>query len=166
MTVIETDRLTLRHLTPDDAPFMLRQLNEPSFHQFIGDRGVRTLEQARDYLVKGAIASYQQNGFGLNAVVLKASGATIGIAGLIRRPGLDDVDIGYALLPAYWGQGYAFEATQAVLRHGRETLGIQRIIAIVSPGNTASIRLLQKLGLRFERMIRMAEGEEEIELHA
>jgi [ribosomal protein S5]-alanine N-acetyltransferase len=147
MTVIETARLRLEQFQPDDAEFILQLVNEPAWLAFIGDKGVRNLDDARTYLANGPIAMYARCGFGLYRVDLKASGAAIGMCGLIRRDTLPDVDIGYALLPGHWGQGYAEEAARATLQHARDTLRLPRLLAIVSPDNARSIRLLEKLGL-------------------
>jgi RimJ/RimL family protein N-acetyltransferase len=153
MTVLETARLRLRHLTPEDAPFILGLLNEPSWLRFIGDRGVRTLEDAHRYIENGPMAMYARHGFGLYLMALKDGGVPIGLCGLLRRAGLDDVDIGFALLPAYWSHGYAFEAAAAVLAHARDVLGLPRVVAITTPDNEASARLLEKLGFGLERTI-------------
>ncbi len=161
-TVIETDRLILRRLTTDDAPFILELLNEPAFLRFIGDKGVRTLEEARDYLLKGPIASYQQHGFGMYLTQLKAGGAAIGMCGLLQRENLADPDIGFAFLSAHRRSGYGSESAAAVLAHGRRDFGMERIVAVVSPDNEGSIKLLEKLGLGFESKVRMSEDEDEI----
>lgn len=153
MTVLETARLCLRHLTPEDAPFILGLLNEPSWLRFIGDRGVRTLDDARRYIENGPMAMYARHGFGLYLTALKDEDVPIGLCGLLRRAGLDDVDIGFALLPAYWSHGYAFEAAAAVLAHARDVLGLPRVVAITTPDNAASARLLEKLGFCLERTI-------------
>ena len=153
MKILETERLSLRQLRVDDAPFMLGLLNEPSFVQNIGDRGVRTLEGAREYILHGAVASYAQHGYGLYLVELKATAVPIGICGLVKRPYLADADVGFAFLPLYWAQGYALEAAAAVMDYARITLGIERVVAIVSPDNHASCRLLRKIGLEFEAMV-------------
>jgi len=163
---LETERLRLRELTAEDAPFMLALLNDPDFIRYIADRGVRTEEQAREYIAKGPAASYAANGFGLLRVGLKGDETPIGVCGLIKREGLDDPDVGYAFLPAYRAQGYAHEAARAVLAHGREALGLKRIVAIVSSDNERSIRLLEKLGMRFERMVTLPGDDEEIKLYA
>ena len=126
MQVLETPRLVLRWVTTDDAPFIHELLNEPSFIQFIGDKGVRTLDDARNYILTGPVASYQRFGFGLYLVLLKETGAPIGMCGLLKRDTLPDVDVGYALRPAFWLQGYAYEAALAVLAHGREAFGETR----------------------------------------
>lgn len=164
MIVLETERLTLRHLCEDDAAFILALLNEPSFLQFIGDKGVRTLEDARIYILKGPVDMYSRLGFGLYMTELKDGNIPLGMCGLIKRDALEDVDIGFAFLPEFWGKGYAYEASAAVLDHGKEALGLKRIVAITSPDNQASGRLLEKLGLRFEQMICLSEGAEEVRL--
>lgn len=164
MYVLETARLGLRELSVHDHEFILRLLNEPSFLQFIGDRGVRTPDDARRYLVNGPVASYERHGFGLYLVELKQGGIPIGMCGLIKRESLADVDVGFAFLPEFWAKGYAFESTSAVMAHARSALGLGRIVAIVSPDNAGSIRVLEKLGFVFERMIRMSENEPEIKL--
>ncbi len=158
MTILETERLQLRRLELGDAEFILRLLNDPSFHRFIGDKGVRTLADAREYLATGPIASYERHGFGLYLVTLSASAAPIGICGLVRREGLADVDVGFAFLPAHWSRGYASEAAGAVLAYGHERLRLGRIVAITAAENRASIAVLEKIGLKFERMITLTEG--------
>lgn len=165
-TRLETARLTICHLSLDDAPFILDLLNQPSFLQYIGDRGVRTLEDARNYIRKGPISSYERFGFGLFLVKLKDGDVPAGICGLLKRDTLPDVDIGFAFLPQFWSQGYAYESAAAVMAHGKDTLGLKRIVAITQPDNAGSIKLLEKLGLRFERMIRLAEDDVELKLFA
>ena len=152
MRVLETERLRLRPFTTDDAPFVLTLLNEPSFLRFIGDKNVRTIEDARRYLLTGPIASYQQNDFGLLLVELKDAHTPIGMCGLIKREELPEPDIGFAFIPDYWGQGFAFEAATAVMNDARERLNRTQILAIVNPDNDASIKLLERLGLRFEHV--------------
>jgi [ribosomal protein S5]-alanine N-acetyltransferase len=151
--ILETERLIIRHLTADDAPFILELVNMPSFIQNIADRGVRTLDDAVAYIVNGPITSYEKNGFGLWAVVLKETGEPIGMCGLIKRDTLEDVDIGYALLEKTWGKGYAHEAAAAVINYGRTVIGLKRIVAITAPDNVDSIRVLEKIGLRFDKFI-------------
>jgi len=162
--VLETDRLVLRWLEEADAPFILELLNEPSFLQFIGDRGVRSLEDALGYIHDGPRASYKEHGFGLNLVEHKEEKRPIGMCGLLRREGLKDPDIGFAFLSRYWGRGYAFEAAGAALAHGRASFGLGRIVAITAPDNEASVRLLEKLGLSFETMVRLADDEPAVKL--
>jgi RimJ/RimL family protein N-acetyltransferase len=157
---LTTARLTLRHLRGEDAPFLVELLNDPDFLRFIGDRGVRSEDDAVRYLESGPRASYVSRGFGLYAVVETATGTAAGICGLLRREALDDVDVGFAFLPRFRGLGYAREAAEAVLREGAERFGLRRIVAIVSPANVVSARLLERLGFSFERMIRLGEGDE------
>ena len=166
MTIIETERLILRKLTVDDAAFMLELLNQPSFIQFIGDRGVRTLDDARQFILTRYIAAYERLGFGMYLTLLKEDLVPIGICGLIRRNELDDVDIGYAFLPQYWSKGYAFESASAVLAYARNTLGIKRILGITTADNKGSIRVLEKAGLKFERMVKLSGDDEELKLFA
>ena len=166
MKVLETDRLNLRRLSPDDAEFILELLNDPSFLRFIGDKGVRTLDDARNYILNGPVDMYNRLGFGLYLTELKKSGAPIGICGLIKRDGLEDVDIGFAFLPKFRARGYAYESAAAVMDYGKHVLGLKRIVAITSPDNYASGGLLEKLGLRFERMIRLSKGASEVRLYA
>jgi len=155
LTVIETERLALRELGADDAAFILGLLNEPSFLRYIGNKGVRTLDDARRYIADGPADSYRRNGFGLYRVELKETGVPIGICGLVKRDSLPDPDIGFAFLESHWSKGYALESASAVMAHGRETLGLARILAITDPANTRSVRLLEKIGLRFERLARL-----------
>ncbi len=152
MLVLETERLVLRPFTMDDAPFILTLLNEPSFLRYIGDKKVRTLEDARQYLLNGPIASYERNGFGLCLVELKDSQTAIGMCGLLKREELPDPDIGFAFLPDFWNKGFAFEVAAAVMNDARARLKLKRILAIVNPDNYASIKLLERLGLKFEDM--------------
>lgn len=164
--VLQTGRLLVRHMTLDDAPFMLELLNGEAWLRFIGDRGVRTLEDARRYILDGPVEMVRRLGFGFYVVVLKENGCPIGICGLAKRDFLDDVDIGYGFAPAYWGQGYAWEAASAVLAYAQRELGLARIVATVRAGNGASIALLNKLGLRFERMIAHPDGTRDLQLFA
>ncbi|MBD0370532.1 MAG: GNAT family N-acetyltransferase [Pyrinomonadaceae bacterium] len=164
MKIIETDRLILRHLSVEDAEFMLRLLNEPSWLRFIGDKGIRTLEAARDYILKGPVEMYSRLGFGLYLVELKEENLSIGICGLIKRDSLEDVDIGFAFLPEYWGKGYAYEAASAVIDYGVNALGLKRIVAITSIDNDSSAKLLAKLGLRFEKLVKLSDDSEAVKL--
>jgi RimJ/RimL family protein N-acetyltransferase len=166
MVVIETDRLVLRRLAEEDASFILRLLNEPSFLQQVGDRGVRNVADAQQYILSGPMASYDRHGFGLFLVELKESGAPIGICGLLKRDVLDDVDLGFAFVPESWFKGYGFESASAVLAYARDTLHLKRVVAITSQENVASINLLVKLGFYFERMVLMPGDKAEVRLFA
>lgn len=162
---LETPRLILRRLDFDDAPFVVALLNEPSFIANIGDRGVRSIDDAHRYLREGPMAMYEKHGFGLWHTARKSDGVPVGMCGLLQRDILPDVDIGYAFLPAHWGQGLAFEAADATLRHGARKFGLKRIIGVVSEGNAGSIRVLEKLGMSFERMYPMHADEPEVRLY-
>ena len=164
--VLETERLTLRKLTPGDAPFILELLNDPSFLRYIGDKGVRTRADAVGYITAGPIASYEQHGFGLFLVELKVRREPIGICGLLKRDWLEDVDVGFAFLPRFWSQGYAHEAASAVLEFGRATWRLPRILAITSRDNAASIALLTKVGFRLDRIERWPDERSEVNVFA
>jgi RimJ/RimL family protein N-acetyltransferase len=166
VTILETERLLLRQFTTDDAQFIFELLNEPSWIQNIGDRNIRTMEDAPAYIVNGPRASYEKNGFGLWLIVLKETGESIGMCGLIRRDNLEDVDIGYALLPKFWSKGYAVEAARAVKDYAKNVIGLKRLVAIVDPANEGSIRVLEKLGLSYERTVRLSADDIDLKLFA
>jgi RimJ/RimL family protein N-acetyltransferase len=166
MKVLETDRLSLRWLSNDDAAFILTLLNEPSWLQFIGDKNVHSLDDARAYITKGPVDMYRRLGFGLYLVELKQGGIPVGLCGLIKRDTLKDVDLGFALLPGFWGQGYAQEAASAVMEYGRKVLGLDRLVAITTPNNQSSIRLLERVGFHFEQMVKLSEEGEVLKLFA
>lgn len=162
---LQTNRLQLRWLTLDDGELMLAIWNDPAFVRNVGDRGIRTAEQAAQALSEGPLQLYQDYGFGPYRLALRDTGEAIGICGLFKRETLDDPDVGFALLPEFCGKGYASEAAAAVVEHAKHGLGLPRLTAIVSPENAASIGLIEKLGLRFERMIRMPGESDDISLY-
>lgn len=164
--VAETPRLILRRLTLDDVPFIRRLVNDPDWLRYIGDKNVHSDDDAVRYLETGPIDMYRRLGFGLWAVELKEGGAPIGMCGLIRRDTLEDVDLGFALLPAFRGRGYATEAATAALAYGRTAFGLRRIVAITTPDNDASARLLERLGFRFERVLESPDNPERLRLYA
>lgn len=164
MTVLETERLILRQLTTDDADFIFELLNDPSFIRNIGDRNIRTIDDACAYIVNGPLKSYDKNGFGLYLIILKETNESIGMCGLIRRENLEDVDIGYALLPRFWSKGYAVEAARATRDYARDVIGLKRLVAIVDPTNEGSIRVLEKIGLRYEKMVQLSADDIELKL--
>lgn len=164
MKVLETERIILRWLTVDDADFILNLLNQPSFIQYIGDRGVRNLSDARQYIESKFAESYKCFGFGLYLVELKADKTPIGICGFVKRDALPDADIGFAFLPEYWSRDYAFESARAAFDYGREVLGFERVLAITAKVNESSERLLAKLGLEYQRMIKLPGQEDEAKL--
>ena len=166
MPVLQTSRLTLHELTLADAALVFELVNEPLWLQFIGDRGVRTLADAEGYIRKACLASYALHGFGLWLVQRKADGQALGICGLLKRDTHPDIEIGFALLQRFHGQGYAAECAAATLNYARQALGLKRIAAIASPGNAVSIRLLEKLGLHFEKMFQLTPAAPELNLFA
>ena len=162
MTVLETERLVLRHLDAGDAAFIMELVNDPGWLRFIGDRNVRTPEDARAYIENKVAAAYPRHGFGMYLVERREDGAPTGICGLVKRDTLEDADVGFAFLPRFRGMGYAREAAAATLEHARRDFGMARVVAIVTPGNDASARLLKKLGMRFEGLVRLPGEEEEV----
>ena len=166
MTVTQTERLLLRWLDVRDSAFIFELVNEPSWLRYIGDKGVKTLQDAQRYIEDGPIEMYQRLGFGLYAVELKENGAPIGICGLIKRDALVDVDLGFAFLPRFWTKGYALESASAVMSYGRSALGLSRIVAIVSQDNHRSARLLEKLGFRLESSVSLQPDGDELKLYA
>ena len=165
MTLLETGRLRMRPFVHGDAPFIVELLTGTFWLRFIGDRGVHNEDDARAYLDKGPLASYAQHGFGLWMVELKDTGEPVGMCGLLKRETLPDVDLGYAFLPRFWGKEYAVEAAAACRDYGRAVLGLKRLVAVTDPANKGSIRVLEKIGLRFERLIAFHEGEPESRLY-
>lgn len=155
---IETPRLRLSELSAADAPFLLALMNDPGYLQHIGDRGVRSEDDALRYLADGPISSYRRHGHGLLRLALRDSDTPIGICGLLKRDTLNDVDLGYALLPAHRGMGYVNEAAQAVLEHAHRALGISRVLAVVAPGNAGSEGVLRRLGFRLEQQVTLQPG--------
>lgn len=151
--VMRTRRLVLRQLHAMDAAFIFKLVNDPSWLRYIGDRGVRSLEDAERYIADGPVAAYASMGFGLHRVELATTGEPIGMCGFVKRESLEHVDLGFALLPQYRGQGYAAESAASTLSHGKRILGLSRVLAIASQDNSASIRLLGKLGFQFDRLI-------------
>lgn len=166
MIIFETERLAVRRMRADDAGFMLALLNSPSWLRFIGDRGVKTLEDAHRYIETGPLAMYASLGFGSYLVTLKDSGQPIGTCGLLQRDYLDEVDMGYAFQEPYWGQGYAFEVTSGLLDYANTALGLPRVLALVRAENQRSMHLLDKLGLRFDRVITHPDGDRELRVYA
>jgi RimJ/RimL family protein N-acetyltransferase len=166
MEVAQTERLLLRWLNAGDCTFILELLNEPSWIRYIGDKGVQTIQDARRYIENGPVEMYQRLGFGLYLVELKENGAPMGICGLIKREALVDVDLGFAFLPRFWANGYAFESASAVMAYGRRAFGLSRIVAVLSQDNHRSAKLLEKLGLRFDSTVSLQPGGNALLLYA
>ncbi len=164
MCLLKTERLTLSHLRLDDADFILQLLNEPDFHKYIGDKGVRTIEDANGYLREGPLASYKQRGYGLYLVRLKNAETPIGICGLKKRDSLDVPDLGYAFLKNHWSNGYATEAARCVLDYAYDKLKINKLAALTTTDNEASVRVLEKLGFQFQKIVKLPEFESDSKL--
>ena len=162
--MLETERLALTQLSDRDADFIVGLLNEPSFLRYIGDRGVRSAEDARRYVREGPVAGYERYGYGLLRVALRGDDTPIGMCGVLKRDTLPDPDLGFSFLPAYWSQGFALEAATAVMQHARDDLHVGRILAITTHDNDPSMRLLGKLGFRFDRMVRLGDDVTELRL--
>jgi RimJ/RimL family protein N-acetyltransferase len=157
--IAETPRLRIRELTVDDAAFILGLLNQPSFLENIGDKGVRDLEDARRFILDGPWARHRDCGYGQFMVELKDGGAPIGVCGVLYRDTLNVSDVGCAFLPAYWRQGFAYEAATAVMEYGRSKLGIEKTVGLTSKDNLASIKLVEKMGMKFERIVMMSDND-------
>lgn len=160
--ILETKRLRLRELTLNDAEFIYKLVNDPSWLEHIGDKQVRNLNDAKNYITSGPQAMYQKHGFGLYLTELKENNTPIGLCGLIKRDTLNDVDIGYAFMPEFWGQGYAYEAISTTLEYGKDKFKLNRIVAIVSPQNHPSIKLLEKIGMIQEDRIKLSPEANEV----
>ena len=163
---IETERLHMRWLTEADVPLMLAIWNDPTFVRHVGDRGIRTREQALEELARGAFHSYAEYGYGPFHVSQRVDGTPMGVCGLYLREHFDDPDIGFALLPEFCGRGFGWEAASAVRDYARDVLKLERMIAIVAPENRASIGLLEKLGLAFENEQRYPDDDEIAHIYA
>ncbi len=165
MLILETERLILRKFTLADAPFILELVNTPTWLQFIGDKGVRNLQDAQNYLKNGSLKSYQENDFGFYLVCEKSTQKPIGMCGFIKRQELEDVDLGFAFLPDYIGKGFGYEIAQATIEYGKDVLKLRRIIAVVDQRNIPSNALLQKLGFVFEKTIPFGEKKDLLNLY-
>jgi ribosomal-protein-alanine N-acetyltransferase len=166
LNVADTERLRIRWLNTDDSAFIFGLMNQPAWIQYIGDKGIKTLQDALRYIEGGPVAMYEREGFGLYLVELRETSEPIGICGLIKREALEDVDLGFAFLPAFWRKGYAFESAATVMCYGRDALRLRRIVAILSQDNHRSSKLLEKLGFCFEGMVRLQPNDEELKLYA
>ena len=186
MKILETNRLILREVVESDDEFILDLLNQPSFIKYIGDRNVRTVKEAREFIENRYRQSYREHGFGLYTVELKAEFDTlndvsvstfeiqnpkskiqnraIGICGFVKRDTLPDADIGFAFLPQFCGKGYALESAVGIMEYGRDVLGLKRVLAITTQDNESSGKLLEKLGFKFENLIKMPTNDEELKL--
>jgi len=167
MIIAETNRLIISKFTKEDAPFFLELVNTPNWIKYIGDRNLKTIEDAEDYLENGSIKSYKEFGFGFYKLQLKNNNLiTIGTCGLVKREELDDVDIGFAMLPEYEGKGFGYESSVEVLNIAKHTFNLKKVVAITLPTNKSSIQLLEKLGLSFEKKVKPFEDDDELLLFA
>ena len=164
--IVETERLRLRALTLDDTAFIIELVNSPGWIKYIGDRNIKTEEQAIHYLENGPIKSYHEHGFGLLMVETKKCNQQIGMCGILKRDTLEHPDIGYALLPAFTGNGYAFEMAHAVLQYATIQLKLSTIFAITVPENMRSIKILEKIGWIFMKRIQLPNSHEELLLYS
>jgi RimJ/RimL family protein N-acetyltransferase len=151
--ILATERLTIRWITENDAPLILALMNDPDFIRYVADRGLRTVDDARRYIEEKILPGFKENGFGMCVVELKSSARPIGTCGIFKRQSGDDPEIGFAFLREFWGQGFACEAAAAIMDYGRNVLKLAKIVALTNPNNASSIKLVEKLGLRFERVI-------------
>lgn len=166
MIVLQTERLTLRPLDKGDAAFMLALLNDPEWLRLIGDRQVRTLDDAAHYIEDTIISSYQQHGFGFYGIAVNPSGELAGICGLVKRDWLDHIDLGYALLPAWRGQGIAREAALAMFHYARDTMQLPRLLATTRSYNQGSQKVLEYIGMQYERDIPHPDGSRMLMLYS
>jgi len=164
--ILETERLQLRELTLEDSSFLIELFNSPGWLKYIGDRNVRTEEEAKLYLKNGPIQSYSDYGYGLSLVERKEDACALGLCGIINREGLDFPDIGFAFLPQFHNQGYAYEIASALMKYATEKLNIQTITAITVPENQSSIKLLEKIGLKFQKRFLYTDTNEELLLYS
>ncbi|TYS91422.1 GNAT family N-acetyltransferase [Rossellomorea aquimaris] len=165
MKVTETSRLALRWVEETDAEFIMKLLNEPGWLQYIGDKGIRTMDDAKDYIVCGPQTMYEREGFGLFLAERKDDRVPIGLCGLIKRDGLEDVDIGFAFLSDYQFQGYAFEAASATVDFAKD-MGIKRLVAITTKDNESSSKLLEKLDMKLEGYVTLPNDTEELKKYS
>jgi RimJ/RimL family protein N-acetyltransferase len=166
LRIAETERLVLRELSPDDAVFFCELLNDPSWLRNIGDRNVRTGQDAEQYIQDKIIGPYKSLGFGMYLAELKNGGEPIGLCGLVKRDSLPDPDLGFALHPRFWNRGYGFEASSAVMSYARTALSMSKVLAIVKPDNASSIKLLERLGFCQQGVYHPPSGGTELKLYA
>jgi RimJ/RimL family protein N-acetyltransferase len=164
MLVAQSTRLNLRHIQADDAEFILLLLNDPDFVKYVGDKQVRDLDAAQDYIQEGPASSYKTHGYGLYLVELIDSHQAIGICGLLKRDFLEQADLGFALMPGYRGNGYAFEAAQSTIELARNILNLSKIVAFTANNNMHSIKLLEKLGMKFDKMMSLPGADKSVKL--
>ena len=153
--LLETERLVLNEMTTDHAGFLYKLMNDPAWLQFIGDRNINSLEAAKDYITFKIKPSYERFGFGFYLTSLKEDDTPIGVCGLVKRPSMEHVDVGFAFMPDYRGKGYGYESASAIMDYAKSELAIDYIVAITDLDNVGSIKLLEKLGLKFEKVMQL-----------
>ena len=163
--IIETERLRLREFNSTDGELIFELLNSQGWLKYIGSRSIATIEDAVNYIETKLQKGYRESGFGFYLVELKATGVKTGMCGLVKREGLDDVDIGFALLPQYENKGYAYESSMAVIQYAKNKLKINKLAAITMPSNFTSVKLLEKLGMKFDKKISLPGDPEELFLY-
>ena len=165
LIILKTKRLYLRRLIRDDAEFILQLLNEPSWLEFIGNKNVDNLNDAKKYIELAPMNMYERYGFGLFLVCALETSVPMGLCGLIKRDNFDDADLGYALLPEFWNKGFALEAVESVLKYAKNTHHLSRILALSKSSNAPSIKLLNKVGFEFDRDLKLIENEENLQIY-
>ena len=163
--IIETERLRLREFNSTDGELIFELLNSQGWLKYIGSRSIATIEDAVNYIETKLQKGYRESGFGFYLVELKATGVKTGMCGLVKREGLDDVDIGFALLPQYENKGYAYESSMAVIQYAKNKLKINKLAAITMPSNLTSVKLIEKLGMKFDKKISLPGDPEELFLY-
>jgi RimJ/RimL family protein N-acetyltransferase len=166
MKIAETERLLISKLSLEDAPFFLELVNSPNWLKYIGDRHLKTVKDAEDYLANGTLKSYLDNGFGFYKLELKENNKPIGTCGLIKRDQLEEVDLGFAFLGEFEGLGFGYEASLAILKLAKDEFHLKKLVAITLPINSRSIKLLEKLGFAYEKRVIPFEDNEELLLFA
>ena len=161
----ETGRLLLRPTTEADAAFILELLNTSKWLKYIGDRGVYNLEDAKEYIRTKITRQLERLGYANYTVIRKVDGVKMGSCGLYDREGLEGVDIGFAFLPDYEGQGYAFESASKIKELAFNNFGLHQLNAITMPANTASRRLLEKLGFTSIKTVKLPNDPEDLLLY-
>ncbi len=164
--IIETERLRLREFDHSDSDLIFELLNSPGWLKYIGNRSIADIEDAANYIEAKLQKGYRDSGFGFYLVELKATGEKTGMCGIVKREGLDDIDLGFALLPKFENKGYAFESSMAVIQYAKNVLNIKKLAAITLPSNIASIRVLEKIGMKFEKRIYIPGDPEELLLYS
>ena len=162
LTHLETERLTMRPMSAEDAEFILELYNSPKFIEFIGDRNIKTREDAEKYITEKFLLQHEKLGFGNYLIIRKSDGCKVGSVGIFEREGLDVHDIGFSFLPEYEGKGFGFESASELLATAVEEFKLKNISAITTKTNFSSQKLIEKLGLKFQKMVKLPNDDEEL----